>query len=224
MRNQTSKNEHEIISELLPWLVNGRLSVEESARADAHLQHCDKCRSQVSHLQAINKHLTEEEAVWKPSSAHFSSILSAVDRLETASPKETKTQTSLAGLFKDLLQTPSQIRWTLALESVAIVALLTVGNSSLQKNRQPDLYQTLSDSPKETLTPAMTRIRLLLSETMTIAELTQLLQQTDTQIRHGPTALGLFIIEVSQDKTEQTLRLLKNHQGIRFAQPLEVTP
>ena len=224
MRNQTSENEHETIAELLPWLINDRLSVEESARVDAHLQHCEKCRSQINHLQAVNKHLAEEETVWKPSSAHFSSILSALDRIEAASPKEAKTQISLAGLFKGLLQTPSPIRWALALESVAIVTLLTVVNSSPQKNSHPDLYQTLSDSPKETPTPAMTRIRLLLSETMTIAELTQLLQQTDTQFRHGPSALGLFIVEVSQDKTVQILRILKNHQGIRLAQPLEVTP
>ena len=227
MKNQANKNEHETIAELLPWLVNGTLSAKESKRVEAHLQHCDQCRNQVSQLQVVNKQVAEQKSKWQPSSAHFSSILSEVERLEPAVPKQKKTKhKSWSGFFQNLLQTPTPVRWTLALESVAIVALLTVWNISPQMDLLSgvEMYQTLSDSPQEKPAQDMGRIRLLLDDAMTTAELTQLLQQTETQIRQGPSALGLFIIEVPQQRVDQTLEIFLSHQHIRLAKKLEVTP
>ena len=227
MQNQTNKNEHESISELLPWLVNGTLSAKESARVNAHIQHCDKCRNEVSQLQAANKHVAEEKSNWQPSPVHFSSILSEVERLEAVAPKQKKTKHNRWSAFvQNLLQTPKPVRWTLALESVAIVALLAVWNISPQRSLPFDavFYQTLSDSPQDKLTSNMSRIRLLLNDAMTTAELTKLLQQTDAQIRQGPSALGLFIVEVPQQRVEQALEIFLKHQYIRLAEQLEVTP
>ena len=227
MQNQTNKNEHEAIAELLPWLVNGTLSAKESKQVEAHLQHCDQCRNQVSQLQVVNKQVAEQESKWQPSTAHFSSILSEVENIESIVPKQKKTKhKNWAGFFENLLQIPKPVRWTLALESVAIVALLTVWNISPQMGLPSDseLYQTLSDSPQNKPTSNMSRIRLLLNDAMTTAELTQLLQQTDTQIRQGPSALGLFIVEVPQQRVDQALEIFLSHQHIRLAEKLEVTP
>jgi len=230
MQNKTNKNEHETIAELLPWLVNGTLSAKESKRVKAHLQHCDQCRNQVSQLQAVNKHVAEEKSDWQPSSAHFSSILSEVERLESAAPKQKITKQTRnngwSGFFQNLLQTPTPVRWTLALESVAIVALLTVWNISPQIGLPSDteLFQTLSDSPHDRPAPDMSRIRLLLNDAMTTAELTVLLQQAGVQIRQGPSALGIYIVEVPKEKAKRSLEKLRNHQRIRLAELLEVTP
>ncbi len=230
MQNQTNKNEHETIAKLLPWLVNGTLSGKESKRVEAHLQHCDQCRNQVSQLQTVNKQVAEQESKWQPSTAHFSSILSEVENIESIVPKQKKTQQTRnngwPGFFQNLLQTPTPVRWTLAFESVAIVALLTVWNISPQMGLQSDseLYQTLSDSPQDKPTSNMSRIRILLNDAMTTADLTKLLQQTDAQIRQGPSALGLFIIEVPQQRVDQTLEIFLSHQHIRLAKKLEVTP
>ncbi len=227
MQNQTNKNEHETIAELLPWLVNGTLSAKESKRVEAHLQHCEQCRNEVSQLQAVNKHVAEEELEWQPSSVHFSSILSEVENNESIVPKQKKTKhKSWSGFFQNLLQTPTPVRWTLAVESVAIIALLTVWNISPQMGLPSgvEMYQTLSDSPQEKPTQDMRRIRLLLDDAMMTAELTQLLQQTDAQIRQGPSVLGLFIVEVPQQRVDQALEIFLTHQHIRLAEKLEVTP
>ncbi len=227
MKNQANKNEHETIAELLPWLVNGTLSAKESKRVEAHLQHCDQCRNQVNQLHVVNKQVAEQKSKWQPSSAHFSSILSEVERLEPAVPKQKKTKRkSWSVFFQNLLQTPTPVRWTLALESVAIIALLTVWNISPQMGLPSDseLYQTLSDSPQNKPTSNMSRIRLLLNDAMTTADLTKLLQQTDAQIRQGPSALGLFIIEVPQQRVKQSLEIFLGHQHIHLAKKLEVTP
>lgn len=225
MQNQTNKNEHKVIMELLPWLVNGSLTADESERVNIHLQSCEKCRKQVSQLQAVNKHVAEEESEWQPSSAHFSSILSEVNRLETVAPKQKKTRNKGgSGFFKNLLQTPTPVRWTLALESVVLVALLTVWTTSPQFGLQSDaeFYQTLSDSPQNKSASNMNRIRLLLNDAMTTEELTQLLQQTGAQMSQGPSALGLYIVEVPQQRAEQSLEIFRNNQNIRLAETLEV--
>ena len=230
MQNQTNKNEHETIAKLLPWLVNGTLSTKESKRVEAHLQHCDQCRNGVSQLQVVNKQVAEQKSKWQPSSAHFSSILSEVENIESIVPKQKKIQQTRnngwPGFFQNLLQTPTPVRWTLALESVAIVALLTVWNISPQSGLPSDseLYQTLSDSPQDRPTLDMSRIRLLLNDAMTVVELNQLLQQTDAQIRQGPSGLGLFIIEVPQQRVKQSLEIFRSNQHIRLVEQLEVTP
>ncbi len=223
MQNQTNKNEHEIIAELLPWLVNGTLSAKESKRVEAHLQHCDKCRNQVSQLQTVNKQVADEKSEWHPSSAHFSSILSEVESFESVAPKQKKTKhKSRSGFFENLLQTPNPVRWTLAIESVALVALLTVWNISPQMGLPSDeeLYQTLSDNPQERSTQNMGRIQLLLNDAMMTAELTLLLQQTDAQIRQGPSALGLFIVEVPLQQIKQALEIFRSNQQVRLAKKL----
>ncbi len=227
MQNQTNKNEHEAIAELLPWLVNGTLSAKESKRVEAHLQHCDLCRNQVSQLQVVNKQVAEQKSKWQPSSAHFSSILSEVENIESIVSKQKKTKhKSWSGFFQNLLQTPTPVRWTLAVESVAIIALLTVWNTSPQMGLPSgvEMYQTLSDSPQKRPAQDMGRIRLLLDDEMMAAELTQLLQQADAQIRQGPSALGLFIVEVPQQRVDQALEIFLSHQHIRLAEKLDVTP
>ncbi len=226
MQNQTNNNDHEAIEKLLPWLVNGSLSVEESERVEVHLQHCEKCRSQFSQLQTINKQVAEEKSEWQPSSAHFSSILSEVEHLEAVAPEQKKIKQSKSnrrsGFFQSLWQTPTPVRWTLALESMALVALLTIWNISPQSILQSDveLYQTLSDNPQDSPASNMSRIRLLLNDAMTAVELTQLLQQTDAQIRQGPSALGIYIVEVPEEKAKQSLKKLQNYQYIRLAELL----
>lgn len=227
MQHQTNRNEHQAIEKLLPWLVNGSLSADESERVKTHLLHCEQCRCEVSQLQLMNKHVAEEESEWQPSSAHFSSILSEVERLESAAPKQKKTKHNGWSIFvQNLLQTPKPVRWTLALESVAIVALLTVWNISPQMGIPSDveLYQTLSDSPQDKPASDMSKIRLLLNDLMTIVELNQLLQQGGAQIHQGPSALGIYIIELPQDKAKQSLEIFRNHQHIRLAELLDVTP
>lgn len=230
VQNQTNNNDHEAIEKLLPWLVNGSLSVEESERVEVHLQHCEKCRSQLSQLQAINKQVAEEKSEWQPSSAHFSSILSEVERLEAVEPGQEKIKQSKNnrryGFFQSLWQTPTPVRWTLALESMALVALLTFWNVSPQSGLKSDveLYQTLSDSPQDSPASNMSRIRLLLNDAMTAVELNQLLQHSGAQFRQGPSALGIYIIEVPQEKSKQSLEKLRNHQYIRLAELLEVMP
>jgi hypothetical protein len=228
MYDQTNKHEHEAVEKLLPWLVNRSLSVEESERVEAHLQHCEKCRSQFIQLQAINKQVAEEKSEWQLSSAHFSSILSEVEHLEAIASEQKKIKQSKSnrrsGFFQSLWQTPTPVRWTLALESMALVALLTVWNVSPQLGLQSNvgLYQTLSDSPQNSPTLNMRKIRLLLNDATTAVELTQLLQQTDAQIRQGPSALGIYIVEVPEEKAKKSLENLQNHQHIRLAELLDV--
>ncbi|MEE9356103.1 MAG: zf-HC2 domain-containing protein [Methylococcaceae bacterium] len=229
MQKKTNKNEHEIIVELLPWLVNDSLSDEESKRVDAHLQHCEKCRNEVNQLQAVNKHIAEKESEWQPTSAHFSSILSKIEVLEAVAPKQKKTKPKRwSDFIQYLLQTPTPVRWTLALalESIAIIALLTAWNISPQLGLPSNskLYQTLSDRSQVNPRSNMSRIRLLFNDAMTTAELTKLLQQTDAQIRQGPSELGLFIIEMPQQRVKQSLEIFSSNQHIRLVEQLEVTP
>lgn len=225
-----ANNEHETIALLLPWQVNGRLSEDESRRVETHLQNCQTCREQVLQLQTLKQHVVSEPPAWQPSAQHFSQLLASVEHLKQAAPNNhAQQQPSIRKktwqeLFKGFLQMPATLRWTMALESVALVVLVAYlsvpAKTWLATTDNP--YQTLSDGTSQhSTTDTVVRIRLLFQEQITAAEITQLLKQADANIQEGPSELGFFFIEVPQNRAAQVLDILRNNPGVRLAEPVQ---
>src|ERR1700688_2357923 len=55
--------EHQEISTLLPWYVNGRIGEQERQRVDAHLILCAGCRDDLARGRTISQGMTAEPAV-----------------------------------------------------------------------------------------------------------------------------------------------------------------
>lgn len=232
MQDRTKQNEHEAVAELLPWLINDRLSENETGRVKAHLEHCEECQAIAEQLKSVEHYLSAEKTVWKPSRQHFSALWSEVEKLENAASQPGKKKdksprpTFFSEYFKNLKQTPSPMRWTLALESVALVALLTVwGTAPHHLTRTtPDPFRTLSDESQPAVKTPQSQLRLLLDDTMTAAALTKLLQQHDAQISQGPSELGFYTLKVAPDHVQSVLQAFRQHPHVRLIQPMESQP
>lgn len=225
-----AKTDHETITLLLPWQVNGRLSEDESRRVESHLQNCQACREQVLQLQTLKQHVVSETPAWQPSAQHFSQLMANVERLEQASKQNTyqtkpgAAQKTWRELLNSFLQMPAALRWTMALESVALVVLVALLSAPakiwLASTDNP--YQTLSDdTPQHSAAGASVRIRLLFQDQLTAAEITKLLKRAGLSIHDGPSELGFYFIETPQNRAEQALAILRGDPGVRLAEAVQ---
>lgn len=244
-----SANAHEGVEMLLPWYVNGRLSAVETAEVEQHLERCSVCRAELEQCRALARTLHQQQPIgWQPAPGHFERALAEIERLEAKTPpvqppryadSDTRS-TATAGQSKPIafqrqyppwLQrlrdwlgaTPVPVRWTLALESLAVAALLLV---LLVPGRMPATpgYETLSndDQPAALAGP---RLRVVFNETATVADLRDLLLPVNGGIVTGPTALGVFIVALpdgsrAQPSLTEALVRLRASPQVRVVEPL----
>jgi len=224
--NEVSAPEHAELLGLIAWYVKGSLTPMENAVVKQHLVACEICRREVSSCEALADHLPASTETWKPSPAHFADILAEVDKLEAASvTPETPPPVAAPGFFQRigmwLSKTPSPVRWTLALETLAFAALALFVVLPLYLNPGAGgVFETLSNA-ETPATPRGVSIRLMFAEDMTTRELFELLKQAKAQIHQGPSVAGDYTVEVSAEDAAQSLATLRAHSKVRLAQPVE---
>ncbi|QSA95636.1 zf-HC2 domain-containing protein [Methylococcus sp. EFPC2] len=222
--NQAPADEHDELVKLIPWYVKGNLTSSENDAVQRHLELCEICREELSNCSALVEHFPASADDWKPSPAHFASLLAAVDELESASARPRAAPAAEIGWFRRLgawlAQTPTPVRWTLAVESLALAALAVL--VALPPQPIPDeraVFQTLSDTESPAKSQGML-VRLVFAEDMTTGELADLLKQAKAQICRGPSLTGSYTVEVPAAEADLSLVILRDHPKVRLAQPV----
>lgn len=220
-------DEHALLECLVPGYVMGTLTPAESAVLKRHLVECEICRKEILHYEFLANHLPAATETWKPSPAHFAKILAEVDKLEDVveKPRTTRPAVAAAGFFQRIClfisQTPSPIRWTLALETMALAGLaLFLVLPNVPNSTAGGTYETLSDTETSARTQGIS-VHLMFTEDMTTRELFELLMQAKAQIRQGPSAVGYYTVEVATEDAAKSLTTLRTHPKVRLAQPVE---
>lgn len=229
-----ASDEHSRLLALIPWYVKGTLNQKEYALIEEHLQHCEMCRQEVASCATLAKSVPLPTDTWKPSAAHFSRILAAVDKLEAETAKQAKPLTvnnkidkkPKISFFQQLkswfAQTPLPVRWTLAVETLAVAALALLVVLPLRPKLNPDdVYETLSNAETPIKSTDGVAIRLVFADDMTAKELSDLLKRANAQIQQGPSAVGSYIVSVTAKDTAQALGILRGNPKVRLAQPIE---
>lgn len=221
MNNASTQSTHEVVQDLLPLAVNGRLSAQQQSLLDSHLSHCNECREEYRQLTQLSEHFAASDDGWQPSPAHFATLLQQIDA-ETQ-PAVTTRKTSLDARLRhwlsfDWLQ-PLQVKWAFGLQTAALALVLTIW---LLPETPPDGvtdgdYVTLSSAQHGAKNGAAT-VRILPATTMTVGQLAELMKQCGAEVIGGPSELGLYDLAVPRDKLETALAVLKNAQGIRLVQ------
>ncbi len=223
--NKISSYDHDELINLIPWYVKGKLTANENAAVKQHLDDCESCRQEVSRCQALAGSLPKPAEPWKPSAAHFAEILVGVDKLEAAEKLNSSDITVPKVGFFDrvrqlLAQTPRPVRWTLAAETLAFAILAVVLLPGQLNIAKTGTFETLSNAETPTSSSGL-MLRLVISDDMTAKELSELLLQTNAQIRQGPSEIGVYTLEIPAGDAAKAQSTLRAHPKVRLALPVE---
>jgi anti-sigma factor RsiW len=203
--------QHEDMWELIPWLVNGRLSGESAAALSAHLDECAECAREYQDQLRIYSAMQADDSIAFASEASFQKLAT---RLDAASQFERASR---------------KVRSYAAAGVLAALGLAAWGAWSV--HRMPAsataAYRTLTSPALVGVAGA--QVRVVFTPNLTLSELARLLHSIDANITGGPTEAGVYTLGFgpslnSSAQVAQRLALLRANDNVRFAEPVTAAP
>ncbi|MGH8487478.1 MAG: anti-sigma factor family protein [Gammaproteobacteria bacterium] len=209
---------HRHIIEILPWYANGSLDPREAIEVEAHLVVCPGCREELQWCRDIAHSVqTMDDQEWVPSPGHFDSLMEKVNASSPAQRLAMAWRNRFTRLVRSIRQSPAEMRWMLAMQTVAVV-LLTGALVVLMPYKLPEYYQTLS-APTRADPDDAPRVKLALSEDIKEKEIRSLLLSMHASIVQGPNSLGVYVVALPKhSQLAQVLGELRAHPKVRFAE------
>jgi hypothetical protein len=214
--------EHQDISALLPWYVNGSIGEDERQRVDAHLILCAGCRDDLAQEQRIYQGMTAETAVEYMPAASLKRLQARLDGVVgAASPDpQTDVRTHMTAARERGGRGPMSWHGLMA----ASVAVMAVALSLLAADRwmqfrahasAPDYYTVTTSAPRA---PGEV-IRAVFSPTITLVELQAILDEAQLRIISGPTEAGVYSLAANSGRAvSASLASLRRDEKVRFAE------
>jgi len=222
---------HKRVWDLLPWFVNETLPEGERRTVESHLAECSRCREEIVTCRRLGEAIRQtEEIVPMVHPARLARLMERID--EEQDGGHGWWQALLApwrGLSSLIRATPPLARGALLVQLVFLVALtgLLVRWSRMPEAPAPvsasaPQYQTLSESaPAPAAAETTARLRLVFTDGATEKEVRDLLLGIRGQIVSGPSALGVYTVEVpaGPDPLEKVLAHLRAQPRVSLAEP-----
>jgi anti-sigma factor RsiW len=211
---------HEEIVEILPWYVNATLSEQERREVSEHLASCTPCQAELEEMTVLQQAVVESAGEMPaPSRSLLKEAMAQVDSFERARQPVRARSASWLSELQDRLgdallgwcgPMPNFARAVVAAQFLLIAGLAGGLGFSLW-DRQ---YSTLSGTAQ---TAAGARLAIRFNESVTEAQLRQVLREIDGKIVDGPSSLGIYTVEVpiAPEKTaelDKLLQALRNKQ------------
>jgi hypothetical protein len=202
---------HEDMWELIPWLVNGRLSGEAAAPLAAHLEECRECAREYAEQLRIFSAMQADDSIAFAAEASFQKLATRLD----AAPEIARTNPAVRRLAA----------------AVVLAALGLAAWGGWSAHRVPSgaaaAYLTLT-SPAP-VGGAGAQLRVVFTPNLTLSELARLLHSIDANITGGPTEAGVYTLGFgpslnSSSQVAQRLSRLRASDSVRFAEPVMTAP
>lgn len=225
--NTLLPDSHRDIEDLLPWYANGTLDPAETAAVEQYLAQYPARRAELEHCRALAGMIeAHDTATWQPAPGAFDRLIAEVNRWEAA-PVSAPIQTGFPlwqRVLEWLRKTPSPVRWTLAVESLAVAVLALVVLLPASAPTDPG-YETLSQGEAPAGTTGWP-VRVVFDDRMSVGELRTLLRGITGHIVAGPTPLGVYTVaitghEPSEGALDRAVTTLRAHAQVRLVEPLE---
>jgi hypothetical protein len=223
-RNPTA--EHHDIWELLPWLVNGRLSEGDCQRVEAHLRLCSACRDECGAQRRIYDVMSTDTAVEQMPMAGLNRLRQRIEEAERAvgldappdpaCPPDAR-RVNAAGSFR--------VRTAAIAASVIAISVALGMPAALRWNQTRH-----TSAAYYTVTTAAAQhpgevIRAVFARTATLSELQAILDDAHLKIVSGPTEAGVYSLAMTEPQSiNWSLRRLRGHDTVRFAEALVPAP
>lgn len=204
---------------LLPWYANGTLRDTERGQVGRHLESCASCRRELEGLTSMKRQLRETyEAQSSPSTRLARSVMAQVAADTRATRERVPTPSSWLHGMDQWFRSLFQPQWV---PTLATALLITQMGLLLWVGLPPTEPEQVS---RRSLGMQTATIAVTFQSSATEGQIRALLQQVQGRITQGPTAEGLYTIEVPSTDASTTQRkadLLRARTDIvRTADPL----
>jgi anti-sigma factor RsiW len=204
--------EHEAITLLLPWYVNGTVSALDRQRVDAHVAACAACRNDLEFERRIHARVASDAVIEHIPAASLNRLQARLDDLES--------HATLSQRVTRKAHRPS-LPWLGLMAASIAGAVVTVGFYTARGLHKPGdvsspAYYTVTDPEPR---PSNEVIRAVFVPTITLVELQALLDEAQLKIVSGPTEAGVYSLAAQSSRpVGLSLALLRQHQTVRFAE------
>jgi hypothetical protein len=196
---------HEDMWDLIPWLVNGRLSGEAAAPLSEHLEHCAECAHEYAQQLRVCRTMQAEDSIAFASEASFQKLAARLD----AAPELARAR-------------PALQRFAAA---AALAALAAWGGWTAHRTPAGAAAPYLTLTSPAPVGGGGAQLRVVFAPDLTLHELARLLHSIDANITDGPTEAGVYTLGFgpslnSSAQVAQRLALLRANDSVRFAEPV----
>lgn len=211
---------HEAIIELLPWYANESLDEGERQIVEEHLGACESCGRELAQWQQVGMRVRATEGEPELPPGHLNEVMARIDTLERERAEVMQRPglgARLREFFAGAWQPLPGVARTALVAQLGLVVLLA--GALVLRNGQPEAgFTTLSGPAAES---TFARLQVGFEADLTEAELRATLLDVEAHIVAGPSAQGLYTIQLSLDRTRTEevkvlAEALRNRAGIRF--------
>jgi hypothetical protein len=194
----------------MPWVLQNSATQEQSEWLEAHLAHCESCRTEFAQQRRLRLAMSLPTNISIDANTGLRRLLSRLDAPETqATPLRSRSGSWLSR----------------ALVAVVLIQALSIGalGVKLWSSGSSSTYRTLSQEP---VPAAPGAIRVVPDTAMTLADWNSLLRTLRLQVVGGPNDVGAYTVAPTNltSATPHALQQLRATRGIRLAEPVTGTP
>jgi anti-sigma factor RsiW len=218
---------HDEAFELIPWLVNGRISRSEQEWLERHLSECEECRREVAVQHRLRRAIrcNESNIEYAPH-ASFQRLWSQIEASErSAAPVDGIDRGMDPG--RSMLEAhratlPPQ-RWLVAAATLLAVGLGLVMAMTWRAQSPGRAADYRTATAPQTQRDREGQIRAVFAPSVTVDELTHIVSETRLSIVEGPSDAGVYTLAVQPGQdlaVAAALERLRRDPRVRFAEPV----
>lgn len=208
-----SEDAHRECWDLLPWLVNDRLSHADRARIETHLKGCPACREELAAQRQLRERMAAGERVAYSPAASFEKLWSRIEELEREVPRGPSVQ-------KKSRPAPLS-RWLAAAVIVQALALAWLA-ISLATRSPPQEWQFRTVTSSVPALGATPRFRIVFATDVSVGEMQGALATHGLVIVEASASSEVFTVAYAggdaMPDAGLTLERLRADRRVRFAE------
>lgn len=224
---QGAPRPHDEAFEMIPWLVNGRISRSERERLERHLGECEECRREVDAQQRLRRAIGHDDSkIEYAPHASFQKLWSQIEQAQQGAATEEGVD---RGIHRSDLPPKGHRRvsqprgWMVAASALLAVGLgLVLALTWRAQSPDPTAEYRTAAAP-QAQPDRDGQIRAVFSPGVTVDELTRIVSETRLTIVDGPSDSGVYTLAVQPGRdlpVADALARLRRDPRVRFAEPV----
>ncbi len=191
---EADRRDHEAISLLLPWYVNGTVSAFDRQRIESHTATCEACRQDLELERRIHARVAADVIIEHIPTASLNRLQQRINVLESD---------PINAFREPRMARRASLPWRGLLAASLVGAILAASfytvpgwRTAWRGSASPAYYTVTDPQPR----PSNEVIRAVFVPSITLAELQALLDEAQMKIVAGPTEAGVYSLAAESSR------------------------